>query len=85
MLLKKGCSFKRRESLPHGVRTSTKYQDRPAAADIAFCVAAYANGMTENCIERALEDDYLSRDPSTSKRAAYIRRTMEKARRWAER
>jgi hypothetical protein len=41
--------------------------------------------MTENRIERALEDDYLSRDPSTSKRAAYIRRTMEKARRWAER
>jgi hypothetical protein len=28
-------------------------------------------------IERALEDDYLSRDPSISKRAAYIRRTME--------
>jgi hypothetical protein len=28
-------------------RTSIKYQDRPAAADIAFCVAAYANGMTE--------------------------------------
>jgi hypothetical protein len=41
--------------------------------------------MTEIRIERALEDDYLSRDPSTSKRAAYIRRTMEKARRWAER
>jgi hypothetical protein len=66
-------------------RTSTKYQDRPAAADIAFCVAAFANGMTEDRIERALEDDYLSRDPSPSKRAAYIRRTMEKARRWAER
>jgi hypothetical protein len=66
-------------------RTSCKYQDRPAAADIAFCVAAYANGMTEDRIERALDDDYLSRDPSTSKRAAYIRRTMEKARRWAER
>jgi hypothetical protein len=66
-------------------RTSPKYQDRPAAADIAFCVAAYANGKIENRIERALEDDYLSRDPSTSKRAAYIRRTMEKARRWAER
>ena len=65
-------------------RTSTKYQDRPAAADISFCVAAYANGMNEDCIEHALEDDYLSRDPSTSKRAAYIRRTMEKARRWAE-
>ena len=29
--------------------------------------------MTEDRIERALEDDYLSRDPSTSKRAAYIR------------
>jgi RepB DNA-primase from phage plasmid len=66
-------------------RTSTKYQDRPAAADIAFCVAAYANGMAEDRIERTLEDDYLSRDPSPSKRAAYIRRTMEKARRWAER
>jgi len=49
----------------------------PAAADIAFCVAAYANGMTEDRIERALEDDYLSRDPSISKRAAYVRRTME--------
>ena len=33
--------------------------------------------MTEDRIERALEDDYLSRDPSISKRAAYIRRTME--------
>jgi RepB DNA-primase from phage plasmid len=66
-------------------RTSITYQDRPAAADIAFCVAAYANGMSQDRIERALEDDYLSRDPSTSKRAAYIRRTMEKARRWAER
>ena len=41
--------------------------------------------MTENRIERAHEDDYLSRDPSISKPAAYIRRTMEKARRWAER
>jgi hypothetical protein len=66
-------------------RTSIKYQDRPAAADIAFCVAAYANGMIENRIERALEDDYLSRDPSPTKRAAYIRRTMEKARRWTGR
>jgi hypothetical protein len=64
-------------------RSSTKYQDRPA--DIAFCVAAFANGMTEDRIGCALEDDYLSRDPSPTKRAAYIRRTMEKARRWAER
>jgi hypothetical protein len=66
-------------------RTSTKYQDRPAAADIAFCVAAYGDGMTEDRIEHALEDDYLSRDPNPSKRDAYIRRTMAKAKRWAER
>jgi hypothetical protein len=66
-------------------RTAAKYLNRPAAADIAFCVAAYANGMTEDRIQRALEDDYLSRDPSPSKQTAYIRRTMEKARRWAER
>jgi hypothetical protein len=66
-------------------RTSIKYQDRPAAADIAFCVAAHASGMTEDRIERSLEDDYLSRDPSASKRAAYIRRTIEKAKRWVER
>ena len=66
-------------------RTSVKYRDRPAAADIAFCVAAYANGMSEDRIERAIEDDCLSRDPSPTKRAAYIRRTMEKARRWTER
>ena len=64
-------------------RTSAKYADRPAAADIAFCVAAFANGMTDDRIERALEDDYLSRDPSPSTRAAYIRRTMAKARDWA--
>jgi hypothetical protein len=63
-------------------RTSIKYRDRPAAADIAFCVAAFANGMSDDRIGCALEDDYLSRDPSPTKRAAYIRRTMEKARRW---
>ena len=55
----------------------------PAAADIAFCVAAYARGMGEDLIERALEDNYLSRDPSPSRRASYIRRTMTKARNWA--
>jgi hypothetical protein len=66
-------------------RTAAKYLNRPAAADIAFCVASNANGMPEDRIERALEDDYLSRDPSPSKRAAYIRRTMEKARKWAGR
>ena len=29
-------------------RTSVKYQGRPAAADIAFCVAAYANGLSRS-------------------------------------
>ena len=65
-------------------RTLPDLQQVPGP-DIAFCVAAYGNGMTEDRIERTLEDDYLSRDSSPSKRAAYIRRTMEKARRWAER
>jgi hypothetical protein len=53
--------------------------------DLSLLAKFLTNGLTENRIERALEDDHLSRDPSTSKRAAYIRRTMEKARRWAER
>ena len=66
-------------------RTSSKYQERPAAADIAFCVAAYGDGMDEAQIERALGDNYLSRDPSPAKRAAYIRRTIAKARDWASR
>ena len=65
-------------------RTSSKYQDRPAAADIAFCVAALGNGMPQDQVERALESDYLSRDPSPSKRAAYIQRTIDKARHWIE-
>ena len=66
-------------------RTHPRYSDRPAAADIAFCVAAFAHGMTEGQIERALAEAYLSRDPSPSKRAAYIQRTMTKARTWVER
>lgn len=43
----------------------------------------FANGVSDDRIERALEDDYLSRDPNPSTRAAYIRRTMAKARDWA--
>ena len=66
-------------------RNSIRYQNRPAAADIAFCVAAIAEGMTEDRIGCALEDHYLSRDPSPSRRSAYIQRTMAKARRWIER
>ena len=66
-------------------RTHPRYSDRPAAADIAFCVAAFAHGMTEAQIERALADEYLSRDPSPARRAAYIQRTLTKARTWVER
>lgn len=66
-------------------RTSARYADRPAAADIAFCVAAYSSGMDEARIAQALENDYLSRDASPSKRAAYIRRTMTKAWDWVAR
>ena len=66
-------------------RTSSKHQNRPAEADIAFCVAAFSYGMSEVQIGRALESDYLSRDPSPAKRAAYIRRTITKARGWVER
>nr|WP_260739395.1 RepB family DNA primase [Edaphobacter lichenicola] len=42
-------------------RSSTRYRGRPAAVDIAFCVAAFANGMAEDRIGCALEDDYLPR------------------------
>lgn len=66
-------------------RTASKYVDRLAAADIAFCVAAYSSGMDEASIVQALTDDYLSRDSSVSRRAAYIRRTMAKARDWVTR
>jgi hypothetical protein len=66
-------------------RTSPKYHDRPAAADIAFCVAAYSLEMPEDAIASTLDTQYLSRDPNPSKRAAYIQRTMAKARSWAQR
>lgn len=39
-------------------RSSTRYQDLPAS-DIAFCVAAFADGMSEDRTGCALEDDYL--------------------------
>ncbi len=58
-------------------------QDRPVT-DIAFCGAAYANGVRDDRIEGALEDDFLAPDISPSRRAAYIRRTMDKARKWIE-
>ncbi|UWZ85129.1 RepB family DNA primase [Occallatibacter riparius] len=64
-------------------RALPRYHDRPAAADIAFCISALSLEMPEDAIMRALEDDYLSRDLNPSRRAAYIRRTLLKARAWA--
>lgn len=66
-------------------RNAAKFQDRPAAADIAFCVAAISLRMPDDTIAAALESNYLSRDPNPSRRSAYIRRTMMKARDWAKR
>jgi hypothetical protein len=66
-------------------RNAAKFHDRPAAADIAFCVAAISLRMPDDAIAAALDTNYLSRDPCPSRRAAYIRRTMTKARAWAKR
>ena len=66
-------------------RNAAKFHDRPAAADIAFCVAAISLRMPDDAIAAALDTNYLSSDPNPSRRAAYIRRTMAKARVWAQR
>ena len=66
-------------------RNATKFHDRPAAADIAFCVAAISLRMPDDAIAAALDTNYLSSDPNPSRRTAYIRRTMTKARAWAKR
>jgi len=66
-------------------RTSSKYTGRPAAADIAFCVAAYSLAMPEDVIADTLSSEYLSRDPNPRRKAAYIERTLAKARAWAQR
>ncbi|AXC16444.1 traI protein (DNA helicase I) (plasmid) [Acidisarcina polymorpha] len=64
-------------------RESPRYRERPAAADISFCVAALSLGMPEYEIARALDHNYLSRDPNPARRNAYIQRTIGKARYWA--
>lgn len=64
-------------------RASFRYAGRPAAADMAFCIAAVTQGWSESDITDALSREYLSRDTSPSRRAAYIRRTLSKAVRWA--
>jgi hypothetical protein len=66
-------------------RNAPKFHDRPAAADLAFCVAALSLRMPEDTIATTLDSLYLSRDPNPSRKAAYIKRTMAKARSWAQR
>ena len=66
-------------------RNAPKFLDRPAAADLAYCVAALSLRMPEDAIATTLDSLYLSRDPNPSRKAAYIKRTMAKARSWAQR
>jgi hypothetical protein len=66
-------------------RNAPKFLDRPAAADLAFCIAALSLRMPEDAIVTTLDSLYLSRDPNPSRKAAYIQRTMAKARSWAHR
>jgi hypothetical protein len=66
-------------------RNAPKFHDRPAAADLAFCVAALSLRMPDDAIATTLDSQYLSRDPNPSRKAAYIQRTMAKARAWAQR
>ena len=64
-------------------RAAPRYQGRPAAADMAFSIAACSQGWTETDIAAALAREYLSRDTSQARQTAYIRRTVSKALRWA--
>ena len=66
-------------------RNAPKFHDRPAAADLAFCVAALSLRMPEDAIATTLDSQYLSRDSNPSRKAAYIKRTITKARSWAQR
>jgi hypothetical protein len=51
----------------------------------AFCVAAYSLGMPDNAMASTFDSEYLSRDPNPARKAAYVQRTMSKARLWAKR
>ena len=64
-------------------RNCPRYAGRPAAADMAFSIAACAQGWPQADIAAALTRDYLSRDTNAHRQAAYIRRTLAKAVRWA--
>ena len=64
-------------------RTSQRYLDRPAAADMAFCIAACSQGWATSDIAAELSRCYLSSDTNCSRKALYIKRTVTKALRWA--
>jgi hypothetical protein len=64
-------------------RASQRYSERPAAADMAFCIAAYSQGWAAPEIAAELSRCYLSSDTNRSRKAAYIKRTVTKALRWA--
>ncbi len=63
-------------------RALAKYAGRPAAADMAFSIAAFAYGWSQSEVADALASEYLSRNPSRSRRTAYIHRTTTKAMYW---
>ena len=64
-------------------RTSQRYLDRPAAADMAFCIAACSQGWAVFDIAAELSRCYLSTDTNRSRKSAYITRTITKALCWA--
>jgi hypothetical protein len=64
-------------------RTSQRYVGIPAAADMAFCIAACSQGWALADIAAELSHSYLSRDTNPSRHASYINRTITKALRWA--
>ncbi len=63
-------------------RTSQRYLDRPAAADMAFCIAACSQGWATSDIATELSRCYLSRDTNRSHKASYIDGTVTKALHW---
>ena len=63
-------------------RSASRYAGQPAAADMAFAIAAYAHGWADDDISAELAANYLSRDRSRRRRDMYIRRTLTKALQW---
>jgi len=52
---------------------------------IGLPVILPALGMPDDAMASTLDSGYLSRDPNPARKAAYIQRTMAKARLWANR